>query len=174
MHNAKFLILCFSAWWEQGFLKRASSYCQPDWSSSTPCIVLLSFLSLSIICGTVVRNIFRRRKLPEHLSLSLSKTRSARSHCVLRRSVGFLLPWPTDNHATIFLSLLRRRIMTRKRLRGMYIWCLQWEGVGGYSKIRCSKGGCVNLVLWFGPKCRQGGEGTKSQKFCWRHMYMAP
>ena len=45
----------------------------------------------------------------------------------------------------------------------MYIWRLEWEGGEGYPKSRCSsKGGCLNLVLWIGPKCRQGGEGVKN------------
>ena len=49
------------------------------------------------------------------------------------------------------------------------------RGGGGYPKSRCSKGGCVNLVLWFGPKCRQGGRGgQKFRKFCRRLMYMPP
>ena len=41
-------------------------------------------------------------------------------------------------------------------------------------KCRRSKGGCVDVVLWILPKCRQGGGGPKSQKLCRRHLSMAP
>ena len=46
------------------------------------------------------------------------------------------------------------------------------RGGGGLTKCRRSKRGCVDLVLWILPKCRQGG--PKSQKFCRRHLSMAP
>ena len=49
------------------------------------------------------------------------------------------------------------------------------RGGGGLTECRCSKGGCVDLVLWILPKCRQGGGGgPKSQKLCRRHLSMAP
>ena len=49
------------------------------------------------------------------------------------------------------------------------------RGGGGLTKCRRSKGGCVDLVLWILPKCRQGGGGgPKSRKLCRRHLSMAP
>ena len=49
------------------------------------------------------------------------------------------------------------------------------RGGGGLTKCRRSKGGCLDLVLWILPKCRQGGGGgPKSQKLCRRHLSMVP
>ena len=46
---------------------------------------------------------------------------------------------------------------------------------GGLTKCRRSKGGCVDLVLWILPKCRQGGGGgPEFRKLCRRHLSMAP
>ena len=38
------------------------------------------------------------------------------------------------------------------------------EGGGGWPKSRHNKGGCVDLVLYFIPKCGQGGRGSKILK----------
>ena len=58
---------------------------------------------------------------------------------------------------------------------GPYLNDVYTEGGGGLTKCRCSKGGCVYLVLWILPKCRQGGGGgPKSRKLCRRHLSMAP
>ena len=34
-------------------------------------------------------------------------------------------------------------------------------GEGGWPKSRHSKGGCVDFILYFWPKCGQGGGGCK-------------
>ena len=47
-------------------------------------------------------------------------------------------------------------------------------GGRGYPKSRCSKGGCVNLVLGIGPKCRQGGRGSKIPKILQTSYVHAP
>ena len=43
-------------------------------------------------------------------------------------------------------------------------WRIHWGGEEGLTKCRHSKGGCVDLVLWILPKCRQGGRGSKIPK----------
>ena len=50
------------------------------------------------------------------------------------------------------------------------------EGEGGYLKSRCSKGGCVNLILRIGLKCRQGagGRGSKIPKILQSSYVHAP
>ena len=46
-------------------------------------------------------------------------------------------------------------------------WRLHWGGEGGLTKCRHSKGGCLDLVLWILPNCRQGGgEGVQDPENC--------
>ena len=45
---------------------------------------------------------------------------------------------------------------------GPYLNDVYTEGGGGLTKCRHSKGGCVDLVFWILPKCRQGGEGVQN------------
>ena len=49
------------------------------------------------------------------------------------------------------------------------------RGGRGLPKCRCGKGGCMDLVLWIWPECRQGGGGVQNpEKLCRRHLGMAP
>ena len=60
-------------------------------------------------------------------------------------------------------------------LGAIHKWRQKRGGGRGLPKFWRSKGGCVILVLWIGPKCWQGGGGgQKSQKFSWRHLWTAP
>ena len=68
----------------------------------------------------------------------------------------------------LLINSQNNKIFTKAQIypRGicMYIHIMSAVGGGrGYPISRCSKGGCVNLVLWIGPKCRQGG-GSKISK----------
>ena len=59
--------------------------------------------------------------------------------------------------------------------KGPFLNDIYTEGGRGLTKCRRSKGGCVDLVLWILPKCRQrGGGGPKSQKLCRCHLSIAP
>ena len=62
-----------------------------------------------------------------------------------------------------FCSLLFNSY-SRLLLKGPYLNDVYTEGRGGITKCRHSKGGCVDLVLWILPKCRQGGRGSKIPK----------
>ena len=62
------------------------------------------------------------------------------------------------------------------RVRGhpLCMYAPRWRGVG-HPKSARRKGGCVNLVLWFSPKCEQGGGGgPKSRKICVHTWWMVP
>ena len=61
---------------------------------------------------------------------------------------------------------LTRWIGTSIFCKGPYLNDVYTEGGGGLAKWRHSKGGCVDLVLWILPKCRQGGEGVQNPKNC--------
>ena len=57
---------------------------------------------------------------------------------------------------------------------GPYLYDVYTERGRGLPKCRCGKRGCMDLVLWIWPECRQGGGCQKSQKLCRRHLSMSP
>ena len=105
------------------------------------------------------------------------------------KTLSNIFLWPSDPNST--LSLLFWLFLHEKKIRTAYRWldqlwrsywntgvllscCDLFKRIRGHSqmtsaargvpKFRCSKGSCVVLVIYIGPKCWQRGGGSKIRK----------